>query len=192
MTARNNVAWNEPSITTYPAVQVGPNTYEVKFNYEVPGIYSAKLFAQDKAGNRAQSTAPITFSAGGFTVEWLDPLCTMETYRMEDGSTLPVKFRLRDPANINNYVDNCLYTVKVIDDVDKVWKQVKIPDIDMLLGLYKVNISTKDANNVDWPAGDYTVVIEGPGIWDVLSGPYRSRYGLEIVEKAVAKGKGRK
>ena len=184
--------WNEPSIVTYNATYVGDDTYEVSFPFEKPGAYSVKIFAKDKAGNFAQSEVPITFSAGGFTVEWLEPLSTMETYVMEDGSTVPVKFRLRDPADIVNYVDNCLYTLKVIDDQNNVWKQVSIPEVDMLLGTYHVNVKTKDANNVDWPIGNYTIVIEGPGIWEAISGPYRSRYGVEIVEKSVAKGKGKK
>ena len=185
-------AWSEQSIITYQAESVGDNTYEVQFPFEIPGSYSIKLFAKDKAGNVAQSTAPITFGAGGFTVEWLAPLSTMETYIMEDGSTVPVKFRLRDPANINTYVNNCLYTVKVIDTAEKVWKQIQIPDVDLLNGFYQVNIKTKDADGVDWPLGDYTIAIEGPGIWDVISGPYKSSYGLQLVEKAVAKGKGRR
>jgi hypothetical protein len=184
--------WSEQSIITYQAEPIGDNTYEVRFPFEIPGSYSVKLFAKDKAGNIAQSATPLTFGASGFTVEWLAPLSTMETYIMEDGSTVPVKFQLRDPANINTYVNNYLYTVKVIDTAENVWKQIQIPDVDLLLGHYQVNIRTKDANGDDWPLGDYTIVIEGPGIWDVMSGPYKSRYGLELVERAVAKGKGRR
>ena len=158
----------------------------------VPGAYTMKLFAKDRAGNTGQLAVPLTFGAAGFTVEWLPPISTMDIYAMQDGSTLPVKFRLIDPRNQSAWINTYLYTVKVMDTANKVWKQVTCPQPDVANSGYQANISTKDANGVAWPVGDYTVVIEGPGIWDAVSGPYRSRYGLDIVDTSVAKGKGKR
>lgn len=184
--------WASPSSSTVNAVSDGSGGYRVVISPQVVGAYTVKLYAKDKAGNVGQISAPVTFGAGGFTVEWLPPLATMDDYLMEDGSSVPVKFRLLDPANNSVYVNSHLYTVKVMDTTSKVWKTVAAPAPDFANLGYCAVIQTKDAGNVDWPIGDYTVVIEGPGIWDVVSGPYRSRYGLQIVEKAVAKGKGRR
>lgn len=184
--------WASPSDVRLNATLVGPNTYEVGFRLQVPGDYTIDLFAEDLAGNIGKTAAPISFGAGGFTVEWLPPISLADVYIMQDGSTVPVKFRLIDPCNNNARVNSYQYTVKVIDTSNTVWKTVVVPQPDPTTGGYHANIKTKDENNNSWPIGDYTVVIEGPGIWDVISGPYRSRYGLELVDGSAAKGKGRR
>jgi len=184
--------WASPTSTTLTATAVAGGLYEISFPFQVPGAYTVTLFAKDKAGNVGQIATPISFGAGGFTVEWLPPISTMDIYVMEDGSTVPVKFRLVAPNNQIVWVNTYLYTVKVIDTASNVWKQVVCPSPDIASYGYQANIKTKDANGTPWPVGDYTVVIEGPGIWDVVSGPYRSRYGLDIVDTAVAKGKGKR
>lgn len=184
--------WASPTSTTLTATAVAGGSYEISFPFQAPGAYTVTLFARDKAGNVGQIATPISFGAGGFTVEWLPPISTMETYVMQDGSTVPIKFRLVAPNNQVVWVNTYLYTVKVIDTASKVWKQVVCPSPDIANYGYQANIQTKDANGAPWPVGDYTVVIEGPGIWDAVSGPYRSRYGLGIVDTAVAKGKGKR
>lgn len=184
--------WANPSSSRVDAVSVGSGIYEVRLSLQIVGAYTVNLFAKDKADNTAQASVPVSFSAGGFSVEWLPPISTMETYVMQDGSTVPVKFRLLDQMNNSIYVNSYLYTMKVMDTANKVWLQVSIPAPDFGISGYMAVVKTKDANNVDWPVGDYTVIIEGPGIWDVVSGPYRSRYGLQIVDKGVAKGAGKR
>ena len=184
--------WVSPSSNRGDAVSVGGGIYEVRLSLQVVGAYTVKLNAKDKADNIFQSSVPISFTAAGFTVEWLPPISTMDIYVMQDGSTVPVKFRLLDPNNNSVYVNSYLYTVKVMDSANKVWKQLSVPAPDVANSGYIAVIKTKDANNVEWPVGDYAVTIEGPGIWDVVSGPYRSHYGLQLVEKGVAKGAGKR
>lgn len=187
--------WAEAMSQTLNATLVGPNLYEVSFPLQVPGVYVVTLFAKDKADNVGELSAPLTFGAGGFTVEWLPPISTMDTYIMADGSTVPVKFRLVDPCNNNAFVNKYQYTMKVVFNSptgEKIIKAIYTPEYDPGIGGYHVNVQTKDGNNVDWELGDYTVIIEGPGIWDVISGPYKSQYGLQLVERAVAKGVGRR
>ena len=35
-------------------------------------------------------------------------------------------------------------------------------------------------------------VVDACGIWDVVSGPYKAKYGLLLVDKGVAKGAGKR
>ena len=184
--------WAQPTSQTLTATSLGGGVYEVSFPFQVPGAYSVVLYAKDFAGNIGQTTSVLSFGAGGFQVDWLPPISLMETYIMQDGSTVPVKWRLIDPCNNNTYVNNYNYILKVVRTSDQTLMTTVTPSFDAVNGNYHANVKTKDANNVDWPLGDYTVIIEGPGIWDMISGPYRSRYGLQLVEKAVAKGVGRR
>ncbi len=184
--------WALPGTINLAPRMIEPGVYEISFVPQVPGIYTIALFAKDLAGNIGQLSSPITFGAGGFKVEWLPPISTMEIYWMVDGSTVPVKFRLLDPCNNDAYVNTYQYQVSVVDSAGNVMLSALVPQHDPTTGGYHVNVQTKFSNNVNWPLGDYTVIISGPGIWDVVSGPYKSKYGLLLVDKGAAKGTGKR
>lgn len=181
-----------PSAFGLAVSEVSAGVYEATFLPKIPGVYTIVLTATDEAGNTGEISTPVTFSYGGFTVEWLPPISTMDIYWMQDGSTVPVKFRLLDPCNNNAYVSTYPYTVSVVNSAGEVMMAATVPDHDPTTGGYHVNIKTKDANNVNWAVGDYTVVISGPGIWDIVSGPYKAKYGLLLIDKGVAKGSGKR
>lgn len=185
--------WAEPSTHILSATLVSGSTYEVTFVPDIPGIYSVTLSASDLAGNTGFSSTSVTFGTGGFTVEWLPPISTMDIYYMQDGSTVPVKFQLLDPCNNNAYVSTYEFRVSVVnDDTGEVMVPPTVPSYDPPGNHYQINVKTKLADGQDWPLGSYTVIISGPGVWDTVSGPYKSKYGLLLVDKAVAKGSGKK
>lgn len=185
-------------VTTPPVtiVSLGAGLYQASFDMTIPGEYQVSVHVKDMAGNVADLVNAAAFKAGGFWVNWLPPMCLQDTYVMEDGSTIPVKFRLKDPCHNNVYVNNYNYTVKVVRNLPDGSEQlmgVYTPKYDYGNGGYIVNVQSKDSKNVPWPVGDYTVSIEGPGIWDQIDGPFQSHYGLQIVDGgSKSKGRGRR
>lgn len=185
-------------IPTPPAVKLtslGGGAYEAAFDMTIPGQYAVAVHAKDLAGNVTDLADAATFRVGGFWVDWLSPICHSDTYVMEDGATLPVKFRLKDPGRYNACMNNYNYVVKVfriMPDGSKTLMGTYTPDYDRCNSGYQVNVKTKDQNNKDWPVGDYIVTIEGPGIWDQKDGPYKSQYSFRLIEGGKSQGRGRK
>ena len=185
--------WIPPAADETRNAVLADGAYQLAFVPTIPGVYTATLQATDLAGNSIVSSTPVTFGAGGYTVDWLPPISTMDTYWMQDGSTVPVKFRLYDPCNNNAFVSTSQIQVSVVETATgTVWQSATLPTYDSSDQAYHVNVKTKTASNVDWPLGDYTVIISGAGIWDVVSGPYKSKYGLLLIDKSVAKGAGKR
>lgn len=185
--------WATPSTLLLDAAPVSGSLYEVTFVPSVPGMYNVGISASDLAGNTGQSAASVDFGTGGFNVDWLPPISTMDVYYMADGSTVPVKFRLLDPCNNNAYVSAYEFRMSVVNDATgEVMVPPTVPNRDPSTNVYHLNVKTKRDTGEDWPLGSYTVVISGPGIWDIISGPYKSKYGLLLLDRAVAKGSGKK
>ena len=183
--------WALPSTMTLTSTMVSAGVYRLSFVPQIPGVYTINIIAKDFAGNNAEQATAVTFGVGGFEVEWLPPISTMDIYIMTDGSTVPVKFRMTDPCNNDVYVNTYQYQVSVVNSAGAVMLSQLVPVQDPLTGQYHVNVKTKFDNGTKWPIGDYTVIISGPGIWDIDSGPYKSKYGLELVDNQAAKGKGK-
>ena len=106
-------------------------------------------------------------------VTWLSPLSTGEVYVAQDGSTVPIKFKLTGADG--NPVNEASVFVTIIRESDKsiVFSELAVyhPDIPG----YKVNAQTKE-----WDLGEYTIR---------LSVNQDATYGLSLVEKGQAKGK---
>ncbi len=107
------------------------------------------------------------------SVTWLPPLTTQEIYVAQDGSTIPVKFRLTDTDG--NPVTDAGVTVTVTRDSDGLVALSGIVVYEPDIPGYKINAQTKD-----WELGEYTIK---------LSVNKDAGYGLSLVEKGQAKGK---
>lgn len=108
------------------------------------------------------------------TVEFLPPLSTTEDFALQDGSTLPVKFRLFDGNGAEITDSSPVLLIEgssgcVVCGVDVAY--------DTDAQAYKINVKTSD-----WELDSYTVTV-------VVDKVAVGNQGLDLVQKGVARGR---
>jgi endonuclease/exonuclease/phosphatase family metal-dependent hydrolase len=160
------------------------------------GVNTLTMTATDVAGNSATQT--YNFNVG-YRVQWQPPIRYLDTaesyeYTMVDGSTLPVKWLLKD--YYGNIVTDSSLTVKVYSWQNPANCVVFVPGTgssqihyDPTTGQYIVNLHTKDYEWLVPSATDvYQIELWGGGANNGYLGSLLDPVQIQIVETGKAKG----
>ena len=154
------------------------------------GLNTFEITATDNAGN--STTETYTFNVG-YAVDWQPPIRQLDEsesyeYTMNDGSTLPIKWILKDYNQVIQ--EDASLCVKVVKDADEVVMYFTSGDGSESIrynpdtGQYIVNLHTKDLD-----LGTYRIELWGGGENNGFLGNLLDPVQVEIVERGKAKGK---